>query len=126
MVWLDAMNNNGDTLYFVADRVERSSVEGDAVFAVSGILGDGRYEGEVLVEIGDEAAVTFVDAWLSNPDFRRFVANINRDLVVMELTDAARRLTGGMHKAGRPVRSLQRSEHGGKVAESCFHWRAVA
>jgi len=126
MVWLDVMGNDGNSLYFVTDRIERLPGTRAAGFAVSGILGDGRYEGEVIIEVGDRSAVTFVDAWLASRDFNRFAASIDRERVTAALTEVAEGLARNLSGAGNPVPRSRRGERGGWVAEDRPAWRAVA
>ena len=108
MVWLDVTGYDGNALYFVTDRIERLSGMRTEGFTVSGILGDGGYEGEVIVEVGENPQVTFVDAWLARGDFSRFVASIDRERVSAALTERGVDVrtgvsaTAGTHAASAP------------------------
>ncbi len=125
MVWLDVAGNNGSALYFVTDRVERLLGRGAAGFSVTGIVGDGQYEGEVIVEVGAAAEVTYVDAWLAAGDFDAFEKRIDIDRVTAALTEAAERAADGL--GGRAASSGERrSGRNCRVAESSPTWRAVA
>jgi len=125
MVWLDVTGNNGSALYFVTDRVERLQGRGAAGFSVSGIVGDGQYEGEVIVEVGAAVEVTYVDAWLAAGAFDAFERRIDLDRVTAALTEVAERAAGGL--GGRAAGSGERrAGRHGRVAESSPAWRAVA
>jgi hypothetical protein len=126
MVWLDVADNNGNALYFVTDRIERLSGMGAEGFTISGILGDGGYEGEVIVEVGENPRVTFVDAWLARGDFSRFVASIDRERVSAALTEVAAGLTGEWGAQGNTTPRGGRGERPGRIAEDRPSWREVA
>lgn len=126
MVWLDVADNNGNALYFVTDRIERLSGMWAEGFTVSGILGDGGYEGEVIVEVGENPRVTFVDAWLSRGDFSRFAASIDRERVSAALTEVAAGLTGEWGAQGYTMPRGGRGERFGRIAEDRPAWRSVA
>ena len=126
MVWLDVSDINGNALYFVTDRIERLFGMGAEGFTISGILGDGGYEGEVIVEVGENPQVTFVDAWLARGDFSRFVASIDRERVTAALTEVAAGLIGGLSSQGIITPRSGRGERPGAIAEERPPWRAVA
>lgn len=125
MVWLDVTGSNGSALYFVTDRVERMLGRGAVGYSVTGIVGDGQYEGEVIVEIGVASEVTYVDAWLAASAFHSFEKRIDIDRVTAALTEAAERAACGLdfRATGSGER---RSGRAGRVAESASVWRAVA
>ncbi len=125
MVWLDVAGNNGSALYFVTDRVERMLGRGAAGFSVTGIVGDGQYEGEVIVEVGARAEVTYVDAWLAAGDFDAFEKRIDIDRVTAALTEVAARATCGLGGCASGL-GERRARRTGRVAESPSSWRAVA
>ena len=126
MVWLDVAGYDGNALYFVTDRIERLSGMRTEGFTVSGILGDGGYEGEVIVEVGENPQVTFVDAWLARGDFSRFVASIDRERVSAALTEVAAGLTGELSSQGITSPRSGRGERSARIAEERTPWRAVA
>lgn len=126
MVWLDVSDNNGYALYFVTERIERLSGMRTEGFTVSGILGDGGYEGEVIVEVGENPQVTFVDAWLARDDFSRFVASIDRERVSAALTEVAAGLTSELSDHGNTPPRGGRGERSTRIAEERTSWRAVA
>ncbi|MDX9710454.1 MAG: hypothetical protein RBT64_12960 [Trichloromonas sp.] len=125
MVWLDVTGNDGNALYFVTDRIERRLSAAGGGFTVSGLLGDGCYEGEVLVEVGETSAVTFVDDWLARADFSRFAARIDRARVGVALAELAKGLAAEL-TGGERSRRGRRMERSGRVQEPVPTWRAVA
>lgn len=70
MIYIGTTDNNGSAIYFDI----HSAVKRNGGISVSGTIGDGSYEGEVLVEIGRNETVTFADAWLGGDGFRDFLA----------------------------------------------------
>jgi len=89
MIWLQTEEHNGNALYLDIHRVEQRQQGGRVCFTVSGMLGDGLDEGEVLVEIGAGSEVTFVDEWLPGQRLPAFVADVGREAVAAALTEAA-------------------------------------
>ncbi len=73
--------------YFVIHHQEPSS-SGGPTWVVSGILGDGWYEGEVAVEIGARQGVTFADEWFDRPALNDFFNRIGRDEICAALYQA--------------------------------------
>lgn len=87
MVWLDIAEENGSGFYLDIRGIEPRRVRGNAVFAVSGVLGDGRDEVEVLVEVGHEVEVLFVDEWLRK-GLGGLFARVNREELVSALAES--------------------------------------
>ncbi|PLX86011.1 MAG: hypothetical protein C0617_02400 [Desulfuromonas sp.] len=130
MVWLNMAGNDGSLLYLDVFNVEHRRQRGEKVVAVSAVLGDGLFEGQVLLEVGVGVEVTFVDAWLAEERLRDFFARVDREEVEEALEEAARALTGS---AGRQAPSpAWMSPHPGgggsasRVAEDAPTWSAVA
>jgi hypothetical protein len=73
--------------YFVIHHQELSSA-GGPTWVVSGILGDGWYEGEVAVEIGARQGVTFADEWFDRPALHAFFDRVGRDQICSALYQA--------------------------------------
>lgn len=121
MVYVQTVAEDGSAVYFDIHTAERIA-EG---VRVSGTIGDGQYEGEVLVECGVVTDVTFADAWLGGEGYREFALrcdldNLRRSLleVVTELPmSAVRRDIAHGNKA---------SQKGIKIAETGPFWRGVA
>ncbi|TYP00010.1 hypothetical protein EDC39_101170 [Geothermobacter ehrlichii] len=91
MIWLDLMTEGGQGLYFEAWKRERQRT-GSGGELVSGLIGDGSYEGEVLVELADDGCdLTFVDSFLAPADLRAFLSRVS----VEELKAALRESLAG-------------------------------
>ncbi|WP_432820977.1 hypothetical protein [Trichloromonas sp.] len=125
MVWLDVTGSNGSALYFVTDRIERQQGRGAAGFTLAGIVGDGQYEGEVIVEVGAVPEVTYIDAWLAARDFSAFERRIDLVQVTAALTAIAERVIGGLGGQASCF-GERRAGRSGRVAEASPVWRAVA
>lgn len=86
MIYIGATNDIGSAIYFdihVAERLGRN-------LCISGTLGDGSYEGEVIVEIGRTDCVTFADAWLGGFGFADFTRRCDMELIEDALLDSLR------------------------------------
>lgn len=93
MIYIGATTNNGSAIYFEAYAVERQG----RGRRISGIIGDGSYEGEVLVETGCSDCVTFADAWLGGPGFVEFLSRCGADVLERALLDTVRELPVPLH-----------------------------
>ncbi len=87
MVWLDVAGENGCGLYFEIIGMEPRREKGGSILAVTGLVGDGHYEGQVLIEEGHQVSVTFVDEWLGAGDLHDFFANVDRQVVERALKE---------------------------------------
>lgn len=92
MLYLQIDGPEGGELYFDIQQVEERRLRGRTFFAVTGVCGDGRWEGEVLVEVADEVEVTFIDEWLHAERLKEFFQRHERPLVEAGL----RRLLAGL------------------------------
>ncbi len=88
MICLSVAENTHATIYLDVHHVEKNS-RNPETFSVSGTLGDGPYEGEVLLEISDDVEVTFVDSWMDQKSLRRFFDRNGREMVCAALREAA-------------------------------------
>jgi hypothetical protein len=61
MIWLDLTDDEGRGCYLDVRGIEPRRRRGETLFAISGVLGDGVGEAEVLVEVGPQVEVTFLD-----------------------------------------------------------------
>lgn len=73
MFYFATTQNDNSAIYFDIHSSLRSQNEVN----LSGILGDGYYEGEVLVSMGQNDSVTFLDAWTGSIDFNEFKERID-------------------------------------------------
>lgn len=64
MIYLDMVEGEDRGIYFDIQAVEQRGSNQETVYALTGTLGDGACEEQVLVELGRQVEVTFVDAWL--------------------------------------------------------------
>lgn len=83
MVWLHTAGKN---LYLDIHRVEQRQEGDNCSYVISATLGDGRDEGEVLVEVGRGVDVTFLDAWLPGRSLPPFLDGAGREGAVRALT----------------------------------------
>jgi hypothetical protein len=89
MIWLDMTEENGSGLYLDIRGIEPRRSSGDTVFAISGVLGDGQDEADVLLEVGDEVAVVFVDEWLGKLRQGGLFARVSREDLMKALAERA-------------------------------------
>jgi hypothetical protein len=73
--------------YFVIHHQEPSP-SGASTWVISGILGDGWYEGEVAVEVGARQGVTFADEWFDRLALNDFFNRVDRDRICAALYQA--------------------------------------
>lgn len=92
MISLDLVVPGGAAVYLDIQRIEARQKRGEAFYALSGTLGDGLYEGEVLVEIGEQVEVTFIDEWLGGSAMADFFRRVERQTVNAALITAAARM----------------------------------
>lgn len=117
MIYIATAESDGSAIYFdihTAERRERG-------LSVCGMVGDGGYEGEVLVETGRDAAVTFVDAWLGGADFTEFLCRCGVEQLERALIESVENLR---FSHGR--RYAPHGHAGGRSAEAEPSWRAFA
>ncbi|MEJ2201606.1 MAG: hypothetical protein P8X63_11440 [Desulfuromonadaceae bacterium] len=130
MVWLEVTGNNGSALYFVVERLERRTAAGKARTEVAGLVGDGQYEGQVLLEVAGEVEVTFLDAWLRPRAFQDFLQGLEPEQLTAALSEVARRLAetlAGTSAESLPAKSVRTGRNVlGRVAEGRPIWRQVA
>jgi hypothetical protein len=86
MVYIGTTSDNGSAIYFDMHSAER---QGRGV-RISGTIGDGCYEGEVLVEIGVVDSVTFADAWLGGTGYSEFLDRCDATILKSTLIETVR------------------------------------
>ncbi|APG27288.1 hypothetical protein A7E78_05195 [Syntrophotalea acetylenivorans] len=116
--------------YFVIHHQEESW-SGAPTRVVSGILGDGWYEGEVAVEVGDRQGVTFADEWFDRAGLQAFFDRVGRDQVCAALYQALdspeRKSPFGGETEPKPTVPHYAANAGhGLIASGEPCWRAVA
>jgi hypothetical protein len=90
MLYLEVAERTGSALYLDVHSVERRLERGRPVLRVAGVLGDGRYEGEVQVDCTEQVDVIFADAWLNRRALDTFFSRIDRKLVCSALAAAVK------------------------------------
>jgi hypothetical protein len=98
MVYIGTTENNGSAIYFDVHFAERRG----RGLSISGTIGDGCYEGEVLVEIGRSDSVTFADAWLGGSGFAEFISRCGVDVLERALLETLREMPLFHKRSGRP------------------------
>mgnify|MGYP001426159804 CR=1 FL=1 len=124
MVYLATPSYDGRAVYFEPYVTERTA----AGLRICGTIGDGQYEGEVLVEFeGARTQVTFADSWLGGVGFREFAERCNIARLGQELVGSLESFAHGGARRDFP--------HGGEgghhplhswVCESRELWQGVA
>lgn len=97
MIYIGTTDNSGSAIYFDI----HAAVRQGGGMRISGTIGDGCYEGEVLVEVGRSDSVTFADAWLGGSGFAEFIARCGSDVLEKALLASVREL---------PLRHVRRSK----------------
>lgn len=113
MVWLDICDEQGNTFYFDVHHVERKRVARRWRHAVSGICGNGLLEMSVLVELGGQGEVTYVDFIPESDSDRQLLSGLHVEMLDEELLAIARQQCG----LDEPV--LHRNPHTGRSALHC-------
>lgn len=121
MVYIGATESHGSAIYFDIHAAERHGRN----VSVSGTIGDGFYEGEVLVELGQKESVTFADAWLDRAGLTEFLARCAALPLHQALLNAVRDLALLQY---RPVPPHVNKPHpaAGRCAETQPRWRRGA
>lgn len=87
MIWLDICEENGRTLYLDIHGIEPRHQCNETTFVLSAVLGDGLDETEVLIEIGRQVDVTFVDEWLYNGRHGNLPTRVDREALLKVLVE---------------------------------------
>lgn len=69
MIYIGTTEADGQAIYLDIHAVERRGQD----LRVSALIGDGCYEGEVLVECAAQPCITFADAWLGGTGLTEFL-----------------------------------------------------
>lgn len=88
MIYIGTTANNGSAIYFDVYSAERQG----RGMRISGTIGDGCYEGEVLVEVGRCDSVTFADAWLGGCGFSEFISRCGSEMLEQALLETVREM----------------------------------
>ncbi|MDH3453886.1 MAG: hypothetical protein OEL80_01985 [Desulfuromonadales bacterium] len=117
MIYIGTTRYSGSAIYFDI----YATVRQGRGMRISGTVGDGCYEGEVLVEVGRSESVTFADAWLNGSGFVEFLDRCGADALEKALLESVREM---------PLQHARRSRpHGNRptygealVSESAIVW----
>lgn len=88
MLMLTVGEKTGETVYLDIHHAEWRQSAGTSHWAVSALLGDGCYEGEVLIEAGERVEVTFADEWLGRPQIGELFDRFGRETLLQAIRDA--------------------------------------
>lgn len=97
MLVLTLGEQSGETVYLDIHHAEWRQNTGAPHWAVSALLGDGWYEGEVLIEAGERVDVTFADEWLGGSQIGDLFKRVGRETLLDAIRKALRahKLEGG-------------------------------
>ena len=98
MIYIGTTQDNGSAIYFDIHAAERQG----RGMRFCGTLGDGSYEGEVLVEIGSNDCVTFADAWLGGSGFIEFMDRCSAEVLERALLDSVREMPFFQSRPSQP------------------------
>ena len=88
MIHLNLAVQDEMAVYLDVQGIEARHESAGEGFALTGTLGDGLYEGEVLLEIGEKVEVTFIDEWLGCAELNRFFRRVEREALDSALAEA--------------------------------------
>ena len=121
MIYIGTAEESGSAIYFDIHSAEQQG----RGMRFSGTVGDGCYEGEVLVEIGRIESVTFADAWLGGPGFSEFISRCGTAMLEEALLESVREMPFFCSRPCQPHGNGCVSESS-LVAESSYSWRSGA
>lgn len=117
MIYVGTTQDNGGAIYFDIHSAERLG----RCLCISGTVGDGSYEGEVLVELGNRESVTFADAWLRSDGYKEFIERCDLSLLISSLIDSVREIPI-FHPPRIQPHGPHRASSGVTVAEDLPLW----
>jgi hypothetical protein len=85
MIVLKLDRETAGTVYFDIHHLHLRQERDQARYVASGTLGDGWYEGEIAVTLGDPWQVTFADEWLDWEALQEFFSRVAREEVCAAL-----------------------------------------
>ena len=118
MIYIGTTESNGSAIYFDI----YATVRQGRGMRISGTIGDGFYEGEVLVEVGRNDSVTFADAWLGGAGFTEFIDRCNSDVLKKALLESVREIPFLHVRCSQPHGNTLDCS-GSVVSESATVWR---
>lgn len=127
MIWLDAIDSEGNALYFAIHHVERQRRGRRWLHLVNGVCGNGLVETDVLVEPDAGGAVTFADLSVAGGSDISLLSGVDRCELESELLLAAESHCNQRY-APKPVSRLFQTQYeyqSGRVAETGPVWQQV-
>lgn len=125
MVWLDAIDSQGNALYFAIHHVERQRRGRRWQHFVNGVCGNGLVETDVLVEPDRGGIVTFADLSVGGGSDHSLLSTVNRSDLESELLLVAESHCS-QHYAPKPVSRLFQTQYEhqpGRVVETGPVWQ---
>ena len=126
MIYIGTTDSPGQAIYLDIYAIEQSGGE----VRVSALVGDGCYEGEVLIECAARSNVTYADAWLGGEGLDEFLQRPGQSWLQRQLLDSVRDhlalVNGAQLKRNRPVYPHQSLRSRGRVAETPPIWTQPA
>ncbi len=117
MIYIGTTESNGSAIYFDV----YAAVRQGRGMRISGTIGDGCYEGEVLVEVGSSDSVTFADAWLGGSGFNEFMDRCGSDILEKALLESVREMPFFHSRRNRPHGNAM-IKNGSLVSEAAPVW----
>ena len=121
MIYIGTTEDNGSAIYFDIHSAEQ---QGRGI-RFSGTVGDGSYEGEVLVEVGRSESVTFADAWLGGSGFSEFIDRCGTAMLEDALLESVREMPFFCSRRSRPHGNSGVSD-AALISESLPLWKSGA
>ena len=125
MIWLDAIDSQGNALYFDIHHVERQRRGRRWKHAVNGVCGNGLVEIDVLVEPDAGGVITFADLSAAGGADLPLLATVDRRALEAELLLAAEAHCNQRY-APKPVSrlfQLRYEQRPGRIAEAGPVWQ---
>jgi hypothetical protein len=122
MIYIGATENSSQAIYLDIHSIEHLRCG----TRVSAVIGDGCYEGEVLIECGEQTAVTYADAWLGGDGLDDFLQRCGkhwlREQLVASVTDRVALTCLPSRQPGRKFRPHQSPRPRAQIAETQPFW----
>ena len=127
MIWLDAIDSQGNALYFAIHHVDRQRRGRRWQHLVNGVCGNGLVETDVMVEPDAGGAVTFADLSVGGGSDISLLSGVDRFELEAELLLAAESHCNQRY-VPKPVSRLFQAQYeyqSGRVAETGPVWQQV-
>lgn len=127
MIWLDAIDSQGNALYFSIHHVERQRSGRRWQHSVNGVCGNGLVETDVLVQPDAGGFVTFADLSIGGGGDISLLAKVNRTELESELLSVAESHCNRCY-APKPASRLFQAHYEcqpGRIVETGPVWQQV-